>query len=301
MIGLTGATGFVGRALSEELLKRNIRARFFSRSKTLTEKNFFPLDTFNSTTDWTQALSGITCIIHCAGLAGDIGGSENHKKKYFNEINVEATFHLANEAAKMGIKRFIYLSSAKVNGEQNLNNKPFKISDNVFPETLYAMSKLNAEKKLRKISQKSNLEVVIIRSPAVYKNFGSGNIAKLASLIKMGLPLPLKSIKNKRSFVSLENLIDLVIFCINSPNVSNETLFVSDDNDISTPELIESIAKNLNKPSRLIPFPPALIKLFGYLTGTTSTVNQLVGSLQVDISYTKEKIGWKPKKSIYAR
>ena len=297
MIGLTGATGFVGNAIYQELVRRNIKVRCFTRSKSVTEndKNFFFLEYYNSNTNWTKALSGIDCVIHCAGISGDLKGRKKDQSKLYNEINVEATHNLANESIKLGVKRFIYLSSAKVNGEESKNDKIFKISDDVSPQTAYSMSKFNAEKKIREISKNSNLEIVVIRSPAVHKNYGTGNIAKLANLIKKGFILPLKSIKNKRSFISISNLIDFIILCIDSPNAANETFFVSDDNDISTVQLIEILAKNLNKPARLISFPPRLIKLFGYLTGTTSIINQLVGSLQVDITYTKEKMRWQPK------
>jgi UDP-glucose 4-epimerase len=297
MIGLTGATGFVGNAIYQELVRRNIKVRCFTRSKSVTEndKNFFFLEYYNSNTNWTKALSGVDCVIHCAGISGDLKGRKKDQSKLYNEINVEATHNLANESLKLGVKRFIYLSSVKVNGEESKNDKIFKISDDVSPQTAYSMSKFNAEKKIREISKNSNLEIVVIRSPAVHKNYGTGNIAKLANLIKKGFILPLKSIKNKRSFISISNLIDFIILCIDSPNAANETFFVSDDNDISTVQLIEILAKNLNKPARLISFPPRLIKLFGYLTGTTSIINQLVGSLQVDITYTKEKMRWQPK------
>ena len=183
MIGLTGVTGYVGKALSAELLKRKIKSRFFCREKS-TANNFFTLDALNYDQNSLNLLSGIDCLIHCAGISGIENNKFIDKKKYFEKINVDFTFDLANAAAKLGVKRFIFISSAKVNGEKTDINKPFKITDKAAPQTLYSKSKLDAENKIIELSKKSNLEVVIIRPPAVYGNEHKGNIKKLSLLIK---------------------------------------------------------------------------------------------------------------------
>lgn len=298
MIGLTGATGFIGKALYNELIKRKIPSRFYTRSKNYTEKNFYHLNYFEKFDDWKKALDGIQCIIHCAGIAGNVKGSKKSIYKIYERSNVETTYNIAYAAANLGVKRFIYLSSAKIIGENTKINQPFKINDPVNPSSYYSQSKFKAEQKLLELSKKYNLEIVIIRIPPVYGFLQTGNIKKLASLIKMGIPLPLDCINNKRSFISLENLIDFILLCTKSPDVINEIFLISDDNDISTTDLVKIVANDLNKSAKLFYLSPLFLKILGYFSGNSKIINQLIGSFQIDISYTKEKTGWIPKKMI---
>ena len=298
MIGLTGATGYIGSALNKEILKRNIQSRFFSRKKNyLVSNNFFILDSFNYNAQLLSLLKGVNCLIHCAGVAGNIS-SNLKNKNYYEKINVEFTCNLARAAAKSGVKRFIFISSAKVNGESTDIDKPFKITDTVLPQTLYSKSKLDAENKLIELSKKNNLEFVIIRSPAVYGKEHSGNIKKLSSIIKKKFPIPLGGIQNKRSFISIENLVDFVMLCTTSKNVANQIFFISDDQDISTTELIEVIARDINVCPKLINLPNILIKFIRYFPVFSNIISQLFDSFRLDISYTKEKTGWRPIKKV---
>ena len=298
MIGLTGATGYIGSALTEEILKRKIQSRFFSRKKNnLVSNNFFILDSFNCNAQLLSLLKGVNCLIHCAGIAGNIS-SNLKKKNHYEKINVEFTYNLAKAAIKSGVKRFIFISSAKVNGESTDIDKPFKITDTALPQTPYSKSKLDAENKLIELSKKNNLEFVIIRSPAVYGKEHTGNIKKLSSIIKKKIPIPLGGIQNKRSFISIENLVDFVILCTTSKNAANQIFFISDDQDISTTELIKLIARDFNECPKFINLPNILIKFMRYFPGFSNIISQLFDSFRLDISYTKEKTGWRPIKKV---
>ena len=215
---------------------------------------------------------------------------------------MESTRRIAEHAVKAGVKRFIFLSSVKVNGDSEFNNnkknKIIDINDKPNPKDNYAKSKLEAENILLEIAAKTNMEVVIVRSPLVYGYGVKGNLAKLIKLIKIGVPLPFSLVKNQRSMIGINNLVDVLLICINHPNASGKTFLVSDGKDLSTKELIQFIASGLGKSANLFPVPISLLKFASYIVGKESEIDRLIGSLQVDITYTSKILNWRPNISV---
>ena len=224
-----------------------------------------------------------------------------YKKKsidIFRKVNVDGTINLAKQASISGIRRFIFLSSIKVNGERTIGNLSFKYNDISNANDSYSISKWEAEQQLWELSKKTGLEVVIIRVPLVYGPGVKGNLERLIKLINFGIPLPFSLIKNERSLIGIDNLIDLIIRCIEHKNASGKTLLVSDDETFSTPDLLKIIANSMGRSVRLFPFPIILLKILGFILGRSNEVNRLVGSLKVDIEYTKNILNWKPPVSV---
>ncbi len=246
----------------------------------------------NKEFDITESLVGVDTLIHLAARAHVLSESTRNPLSEFRILNTEATLNLARQAAQAGVKRFIFLSSIGVNGINNTS--PFSIDDSPAPVEDYAVSKFEAEIGLRKVEAETGMEVVIIRPPLVYGPNAPGNFGKLAKLASKNLPLPFGLIHNKRSLVSLDNLVDLIITCIDHPNAANHTFLVSDDHDVSTTELLREMTLAAGKKPRLLPIPMSWLQLAGKLTGKQAVIDRLCGSLQVDISHTKDVLGWKP-------
>jgi len=280
---ITGQNGFIGKALFDLLEKQGqeVVGTVRSEKKAQKNKNVFPVGNINSKTNWLEILSNADVVIHLANRAHVLNDHEKNPLAVFREVNVEGTAQLARQAAKSGVKRFIFVSSIKVNGERT-DAKPFSVSDKPNPQEPYAVSKLEAEAVLRKISAQSFMEFVIIRPPLVYGEGVKGNFERLTRLIELGVPLPLASLSNKRSLISLENLVQLLSKCTFYPSVANQVLLVSDGSDISTPQLIKKIAHSINKPVRLFRFPPRLLNLVGILTGQRHIIRRLSENLQID-------------------
>lgn len=297
MILLTGATGFVGHGILKYLIENKIcPIRTYGRRPPTLCANYVGVDhvngQFDSDASYVEALCGVDVVIHCAALA------HAHKdvtqlKNEFNLINCTATINLARQAASNGAKRFIFISSIGVNGGLN-KNKPFRFDDVANPWDFYTKSKYNAELALQKISIETGLEIVIIRPPLVYGANASGNFGKLSQAIRCGRWLPLGAINNKRSFVALDNLVDLVVTCIDHPKASNQTFLVSDDRDVSTTELLTMMFHAAGKSAHLLPIPMSWLRIVGKVTGKQAVIERLCGDLQVDINHTKEILGWKP-------
>lgn len=216
----------------------------------------------------------------------------------FRAVNVEGTLNLARQAAGAGVGRFVYLSSVKVNGEKTDAGHPFTADDAVAPDDAYGQSKHEAEEALRALALETGIEVVIIRPPLVYGPGVKANFARLMHAVHRGLPLPLGAIDNRRSLVALENLVDLIVKCIEHPDAANQTFLVSDGEDLSTTQLLKKIGQALGKPSRLIPVPLVLLKLAGDLVGRGAAIQRLCGSLQVDIEKTRRCLDWTPPLSV---
>ena len=286
-ITITGATGFVGKELSKKYRNHRCVVRKSKYAGSACEDNFL-IDSIDSHADWSGCFDDIEVIVHLAGIAH---GKHMSNKDYIR-VNIQGTLHLANEAAQAGVKRFIFLSSIGVNGISNTS--PFSIDDSPAPVEDYAVSKFEAEVGLRKIAAETGMEIVIIRPPLVYGPNAPGNFGKLAKLASKNLPLPFGAIYNKRSLVSLDNLVDLIITCIDHPNAANQTFLVSDDHDVSTTELLNAMTLASGKQPRLIPVPVSVLRLAGRLTGKLGVIDRLCGNLQVDISHTKDVLGWKP-------
>lgn len=294
---ITGANGFIGNAIALNLSSRECNLVRVSVRKS--NKNFpksvqvYENMDLLGDTDWSHALKNIDVVIHCAASAhlADCGSKDSISN--FLKVNVSGTENLAHQAAMLGVKRFIFLSTLAVHGSETLL-RPFNVDDEPRPHSDYARSKLEAEKKLMKISKATGMSIVVIRPPLVYGPNAPGKFGLLVRCVQWRLPLPLGNIKNKKSFVFLDNLVDLIICCIDNPNASNQVFLVSDDEDISITQLIQTIGIALNKPTFLLPIPVFILRLAARIFGKQKLSQQLLSSLQVNIEKTKLKLGWKP-------
>ena len=298
---ITGANGFVGRALISKLaLETNHFVRASVRKKIIQ----FPsqievvenMDA-SSNTNWTDALRDIDVVVHLFARVHVMDDKVADPLLEFRNINVNAPIALANAAAKQGIKRFVFLSSVKVNGESTFH-KPFSESDLPHPQDAYAISKWEAEEALRKISKDTGMEVVIIRSPLVYGPNVKANFLKMMQYIKRGIPLPLGAIQNKRSLIGVDNLVDFIATIISHPNAANQTFLISDDEDISTTDLLRRIGKYIGRPARLIPLHPKILSFLFNILGRQDFGDRLLGSLEVDITKAKKLLAWSPPKTL---
>lgn len=302
-IFITGASGFIGQALSKTLSNSGIfvrgSVRSFNDFLINSQIEYVSIEDINHQTCWKNALGSIDCIIHCAGIAHRMNSHGDLDAYYL--VNTEGTKNLAEQAVRAGVKRFIFLSTIKINGEtteKNSINKVFAHNDKPNPQDNYGKSKLEAEKVLRDIASKTGLEVVILRLPIVYGKGVKGNLNRLIKLIKFGIPLPLQGIINKRSLIGIDNLIDLIIRCIDSPNASGKTFLASDGKDLSTPELVNLLATNMGHSVKLFSIPIILLKFFGFIFRRKNEIDRLTGSMQIDISYTKKILNWIPPISV---
>lgn len=297
---LTGATGFVGRALAVEMMARGFCVTAPVRlSPSSWDQQIFLSDSpvigeINGQTKWDDILIGVDTIVHCAAMSGTTNYSNSVVFHALKSVNVEGTLNLARQAAAAGVGRFIFLSSIKVNGEVTSTGQPFRTDDVPAPADYYGVSKLEAEKGLLDIAAKTGLEIVIVRAPLVYGSGVKGNFHRLAKLVATGIPLPFASVKNSRSFLAIDNLIDFLIVCVDHPSAANQIFLVSDAHDLSTSELLRGIGQAMGKPTRLIPCPPILLNTTAQMIGKKHLANRLLGSLQVDISKTQKVLGWAP-------
>lgn len=300
MILVTGSTGFLGSALCEKLMQNNISFRCAVRKLNdhYSGDEYTEVGDINSNTNWSIALYKIDCVIHCAARTHVMRETKSNSLPVYRTINVDGTKKLAEQAAKYGVKRFIYLSSIKVNGEQTQGISKYKSEDTPMPQDPYGISKWEAEQVLQDIAARTGLEVVIIRSPLVYGSEVKGNFLSMLKWINRGIPLPFGAINNKRSLVAKDNLINLIIRCIDHPAAKNKTFLVSDDEDLSTTELLQRIGFALGKPARLIPLPASFLHMSGILLGKKNITDRLLGNLQVDIAFTKQVLGWRPLISV---
>jgi len=291
---LTGSTGFLGRGLVKKLRQSApVDLTLAVRSRSVE----FGLPThivgeLSVDTDWQQAIAGQQVVIHAAARAHIIKDEVADPLAEYCRVNVEGTLHLASQAAAAGVKRFIFISSIGVNG--NINTHPFTVDDQPNPGEPYAQSKWEAEQGLRKIQQETGMELVIIRPPLVYGPSAPGNFGSLVRWIEKGIPLPLGAIHNRRSLVGIDNLVDLIIRCINHPAAANQVLLAGDGEDLSTTELLRAVGKAIGRPARLIPVPAAVLQCGATLLGKQAMAQRLLGSLQVDISKTCELLDWTP-------
>jgi len=301
-ICVTGANGFIGKSLCKRLINSNISIRGLVRN--LNKFNYNPKIEYMSIGDialkknWKNELSGYDCVIHCAGKAH--GDYQKRKNSFINYdmVNHVSTKKLAEQCVLFGVKRFVFLSTIGVLGDNTNNRGPFLYSDKPNPKNEYAISKYEAEKALLKISKKTGLEIVIIRLPLVYGPHSIGNFKRLLKLIKSRIPMPFGSIKNKRSLIGIDNLTDALVHCINCKDATGKTLLVSDNEDLSVSDLITYIEKILGLPTRLFRFPIFVLKFFGHIFRKQNDVNKLTNTLQIDIKYTKKILNWRPQVSV---
>lgn len=293
---VTGASGFVGRALCKELLKHNYSIRAAIRQGVVfnDDCDIVTIPTIDAETDWSLALSGVDAVVHLAARVHVMNDRALNPLAEFRKVNVDATLNLARQAVNAGVKRFIFVSSVKVSGELSSLNQPLKESDFPHPEDPYGLSKYEAELGLFDLVSEVGLEVVIIRPPLVYGPGVKANFASMLRAVKNGLPLPLGSIHNKRSFVYVGNLVSLILLCIKHPAAANQVFLVSDGQDLSTTELLHFCANAFSRKARLIPVSQKLIMVIASILGKSDLAQRLCGTLQVDISKAKGLLGWQP-------
>ena len=292
---ITGASGFVGKKLCGFLTRAGFPIRAVVRDKIASPAH--DIEIYDGV-DLAKrqcprgALAGGDCLVHLAGRVQVMDDPAEDPLQEFRKVNVEATLNLARQAACAGLRRFVFLSSVKVHGETTPDGMAFTEADHPAPGDPYAVSKLEAEQGLLEISRQSNMEVVIIRPPLVYGPGVKGNFRSLMTWINKGTPLPLGGIKNKRSFVGVNNLIDFILTCMNHPAAANQIFLISDGEDISTTELIKMMAQAMNKPARLIPVPAFFLEPIAAIIGKRKMAQRLFGSLQADISKARKVLGW---------
>jgi nucleoside-diphosphate-sugar epimerase len=248
--------------------------------------------------DWSSALDDQHVVIHTAARAHILKDEVPDPLAEYRKVNVDGTMNLARQAAHAGVRRFVFISSIKVNGEQTRPGVPFSTDDLPAPQDPYGISKHEAEQGLHQLAQESGMEVVIIRPPLVYGPEVKGNFATLVRIVERGVPLPFGAVHNKRSLVAVDNLVDLIITCINHPAAANQVFLAADGEDVSTSELLRGVAKAMGKPARLIPVPAGLLMLAATLVGKKAVAQRLLGSLQVDIGKAREVLGWEPVVSV---
>ncbi|HAT42982.1 MAG TPA: UDP-glucose 4-epimerase [Rheinheimera sp.] len=288
---LTGATGFVGSAVLASL---PASTRVLGRTVPELPCEFFKAELL-PTQDFLPALQGIDVVVHCAARAHVMHETSVNPLEQYRLVNTHATLALAQQAAQAGVTRFVFVSSVKVNGEETLPQRPFTHLDVADPVDPYGLSKAEAEWGLRKIGQETGMEITVIRPPLVYGPGVKANFAAMLKLAKRNLPLPFGAVRNARSLVALDNLVDLIKLCIEHPAAANQTFLVSDGHDVSTTELLQEMTKAWGKQPRLIPIPVGLLRWLLRLLGKQAISERLFGSLQVDISHTRQTLGWAPK------
>lgn len=295
VILVTGATGFIGRALCMELSGKGrvvrAAARGVAHPHPLVE--VVSVGEIGPTTEWGSALVGVDTVIHLAGLAHAPPKLQRDNQNSYREVNAMGAAHIAGQAAVKGVRRFVYLSTAKVCGDA-AQNRPFNETDISDSKDPYTASKREAEKLLWDIAAETGLEIVILRPPLVYGPGVKANFLRLMEWVRRGVPLPLEKVNNRRSLIYVGNLVDAIVTCVAHPKAAGQTFLVSDNEDVSTPELVRRMARALERPARLFRVPPALLRAGARLMGKQEEVDRLLGSLVVDSSKIRRELGWTP-------
>jgi nucleoside-diphosphate-sugar epimerase len=294
---ITGANGFIGSSIVKKLVKNS---EFKVRVAVRKNRKVFSQDVevyenfdISEKANWSEVLSNIDVVVHCAARVHVMVDKSSDPASEFMKVNTEGTINLAYQAELMGVKRFIYLSTIGVNGYRTFD-RPFKADDNPNPHSYYAQSKLEAEIRLMALSRTSKMAVVIIRPPLVYGPNAPGNFGLLVRIIKKQVPLPFGAIKNKRSFVFLDNLVDLISRCLSHPKAANQIFLVSDNDDLSTTQFLRKLGVAFGKPLLLFPIPMFFLRILSKSIGKTKVAQQLFESLEVDIDKNRELLGWSP-------
>lgn len=304
MILVTGATGFVGgavvRRLAADPAYKGVVAAVRRKAAVQTEGvRQVQVGDLLPTTDWGLALQGVDAVVHCAARVHVMKDDTTEPLQAYREVNVNGMLNLARQAFEAGVRRFVFVSSIKVNGEFTEVGKPFTADDVPAPEDPYGVSKHEAEEVLRKIAIETGMEVVIIRPPLVYGPGLKANFAAMMRWLARGVPLPLAAVtENRRSLVALDNLVDLIMTCLHHPAAANQTFLVSDGEDLSTAQLLKRMGAAMGQPARLFYVPPALLKLGATVLNKPGIYQRLCGSLQLDIAKTRQLLGWTPPVSV---
>jgi len=296
---LTGATGFVGQRLTTELLEKkySIVASVRKQSTNLPENIRQDIvGDLSQNTEWGEALHNIDVVIHAASRVHVMkeASLDIDPLTDFRRVNVDGTLNLVQQSITAGVKRFIFISSIKVNGEMTSLGHPFTAADSISVKDPYGLSKYEAEQGLLELAKNTDMEVVIVRPPLIYGPNVKANFQSMIRWVNKGVPLPFASVRNQRSLLALDNLVDFIICCIYHPKAGNEVFLISDNEDVSMTELLQKIAKALGKRPRLFPIPVKLVWFLAKMIGKGDLCNRLFGSLQVDSSRARDLLGWKP-------
>ncbi|NOQ76567.1 MAG: NAD-dependent epimerase/dehydratase family protein [Methylococcaceae bacterium] len=294
---ITGVTGFVGSAIAKKISEKNdtqIIATLRRKSSSLpTHIRPVLVGDLLGSTDYSEAVKGIDVVIHTAARVHIMQDNANNRLDEFRKINVDGTLNLAKQAAIAGVRRFIFISSIKVNGEAT-NGTPFTPDDKITTVDPYGLSKWEAEQGLIQIANETNMDIVIVRPPLIYGPDVKANFLSLMKLMQKGIPLPFGAIHNRRSLVALDNLVNFIIHCIDHPKAANKIFLISDGEDVSTTELLQKVADAFGRKALLLPVPVCWMIFAAKLIGKSDVANRLFGSLLVDSSKTRELLGWKP-------
>lgn len=296
MILITGASGFIGKALTKQAksLGYNVRGAVRNQSAAGDKSETYLIPFLDGNTDWSGALRSCNVVVHLAAMAHKEAGSSSEELATFIAVNSEATVNLARQAHEAGVERFIFLSSTGVMGPQVTSGFTYGPNSNLEPHDSYTRSKASAEQELLQLSKEVGLGVTIVRAPVVYGPDAPGTIGSLTKAIRHGLPLPLGGLRNRRHLISLENLVDLVISCISAPMPITDILIACDDEALSTSDLCSLCGNFAGKRPRLIPVPPSLLMFIAGLLGNKKRVATLLGDLELDSSKTKLLLKWSP-------
>lgn len=294
---VTGASGFVGSSLLTQLRASGfqpIAALRRSADRPLPAVPSIQVGDLHADTDWFQALRGVESVVHTAARVHVMNEQAADPLGAFRRVNVDGTVRLARQAAEAGVKRFVFISSIKVNGESTVPGRPFTAQQAPAPIDAYGVSKWEAELQLHALAVETGMEVVVIRPVLVYGPGVKANFLSMMKWLYKGAPLPFGAIHNKRSLVALDNLVDLIVTCIDHPGAANQTFLVSDGEDLSTTELLQRMSQALGKQARLLPVPAWMLESAAKVVGKQSIAQRLCGSLQVDIAHTHKRLGWTP-------
>lgn len=299
---VTGGRGFIGRSLVSALQKKKFDVLSVVRADSAKQEHQ-PFEAcigrLDGSTNWRMVLEGADVVVHLAARAHIMQDEAPDPLVAYRSTNTEGALNLASQAAQMGVRRFVFVSTLKVNGEQSVQGQPFRFDDVPNPQDPYGLSKYEAELGLRKIASDTGMEVVIVRPPLVYGAGVKGNFASLLRWVTKGRPLPLAGVVgNKRSLVGLDNLIDLLVTCVSHVSAANQTFLVSDGEDLSTADLLSRLGCAMGKRARLVYVPPSWLSFFASILGKGAVAQRLLGSLQVDITHTCETLSWRPPVSV---
>ncbi len=293
---VTGANGFVGKLLCKELLRQgqSVRAAVRSGRSLIDNTEVIIVGAIDSETNWADALRDVDVVIHLAARVHVMRESATDPLAEFLQVNLHGTSNLARQAACFGVRRLVYVSSIKVNGEQTSATQSFTELDEPSPQNFYSISKWQAEQALWRIAQETGLEIVVVRPSLVYGPGVKGNFAQMLAVIAKHIPLPFASVHNRRSLIYLGNLVDALIACSTHPVAAGQTYLVCDGEDVSTPDLLRQLGDAMRCPAHILPFPPSWLRMLGKIFDKSDQVERLLGSLQVDSDKIRRDLNWVP-------